>query len=165
MNRMNLPTPFDPFDEIDALVLAGVRSLYATADPMPADLLRRIEFALEPDYHDVEVLRPDRSAALVAVRGDDASRSITFDSDQLTIMVTITDQPDSTLLIDGWLAPPGDHHVELRTQAGRSITTADEHGRFVLTGIARGLAQFAVTRAGAAGTGQSPSFVTPSILL
>src|SRR6266568_4600257 len=103
MNRMNLPTPFDPFDEIDALVLAGVRSLYATADPMPADLLRRIEFALEPDYHDVEVLRPDRSAALVAVRGDDASRSITFDSDQLTIMVTITDQPDSTLLIDGWL--------------------------------------------------------------
>jgi hypothetical protein len=160
------PQPAGPLDAADAAVLDGVRALYAAADPVPADLLVRIGFALDLENLDAEVFRLDESAELVGARGgDEDSRSITFHSDQLTILVSITSQPDATFVIDGWLTPPGGHRVEVRTPRGPTSTVADEQGRFVLIDVPGGLAQFVVEPTGPDGADRPRSIVTPAIVL
>ncbi len=43
---------------------------------------------------------------MLAARGAEQSRTITFDSDSLTIMIRIDSNNDGTARVDGWLAPP-----------------------------------------------------------
>ena len=133
-----------PLDQQDREILRRVRAMYEAVDPQPADLLTRIRFAIDLEDLDAELLQVDRTAVPVAVRGERETRTVTFDSGQLTVMVRITDEPDGTLTIDGWLAPAGPHQVELRTPGARTGAVADEQGRFVFTGVHAGLAQFAV---------------------
>src|SRR6266545_5367987 len=75
-----------------------------------------------------------------AARGHEESRTITFDSESLTIMVSITPTGYDVVRLDGWLAPPGGHEVELRTARGPLTTIADEQGRFALDDVPHGLA-------------------------
>src|SRR5262245_11578771 len=78
-------------DDGDAAVLGDLRSLYGAIDPVPADLVDRVRFALALDDLDVEVvrLREETGLDLAGVRGDEESRTITFDSDSLTVMISI----------------------------------------------------------------------------
>ena len=55
---------------------------------------------------------------LVAARGAEQSRTITFDSDSLTIMIRIDSNKDGTVRIDGWLAPPQRREIEMQTATG-----------------------------------------------
>ncbi|MEN3360684.1 MAG: hypothetical protein V7637_4666 [Mycobacteriales bacterium] len=153
----------EPFDEVDGAILDDIQSIYSALDPMPADLLTRIRFALDLENIDVELLRIEDTAT-IGVRGESRGQTVTFDSEDLTLMVSVTRQPDSTLTLDCWLAPAGQHQVELRTLGDRRSTTADEQGRFVLAGVPPGLAQFVVGPLPTGG-GRSRSFVTPSIIL
>ena len=146
--------PDAPLDEVDTAILADVRTLYDRADPPPSDLVARVTFAIDLEQVDLELV--DLEVARLA--GDElvgsgaraeqveAARTVTFDAASLTIMVTITETGDGLVRVDGWLAPPGTHRVELRfagTAASRSAVT-DSTGRFVLDRVARGLAQFMV---------------------
>lgn len=147
-------------------LLDEIRQMYTAIDPVPATLVDRLQFALDLETYDVEVLRVHEEAGLPAgVRGGEESRTITFDSDGLTIMISVGVQSAGTVRVDGWLAPPGDHLVELRTSQGPITVRADEHGRFVLTAVPRGLAQLAVRR-GLDGSREAGILaVTPSIVL
>jgi hypothetical protein len=86
-------------------------------------------------------------------RGGGASRTVTFDSESLTIMLSITPGSPDRIRLDGWLAPAGRHAVELRTSGGPRATTADHEGRFVLDDVSHGLAQLVVRLDGRAGWG------------
>ncbi|HVQ97042.1 MAG TPA: hypothetical protein VMU51_38865 [Mycobacteriales bacterium] len=155
------PQPSDPIDETDLAILDGVRTLYSAVDPVPADLLTCIGFALSLENMDADSFRPDRAEDLVATRGaDDGSRTITFHNDHLTVLVSVARQPDSTFTIDGWLTPPGTHSVQVRTTDGPTRTVADEQGRFVFTDIPAGVVQFVVRPVGAGGP-----IVTPAVVL
>jgi hypothetical protein len=170
---MNLPdksTPDPataPLDDVDAAILDWLRELCVAADPMPDDLVERIQFALTLEDLNVEVFRlcaqPDALAG--AARGDEESRTITFDSETLTIMVSLSPVTAATLRLDGWLAPPAGHVVELRTAGGQLTTTADEHGRFVLAEVPHGLAQLVVHPVEGRTSGEPRAVVTPSIVL
>jgi hypothetical protein len=151
-------------DEIDVRILAGVRDLYETADPMPGDLVERVRFALALEDLDVDVFRPFPEPA-TAVRGHEESRTVTFDSESLTIMVSITATGDRAVRLDGWLAPPGNHRVELRTERGPLLTTADEQGRFALDDVPHGLAQLVVHPTDGQPSSLGRSVVTPSIVV
>jgi hypothetical protein len=128
-------------------------------DPMPADLLDRIRFAIELETADFEVMRLTQLGA-PAARGDEQSRLITFDSESVTIMVSIKQNADRSIRVDGWLTPAGRHPVELRTTTDPLTTMSDEDGRFVLDAVPPGLVQLIVRP-----TGTTRTVTTPSISL
>ncbi|MGH3488639.1 MAG: hypothetical protein ACRDP8_12110 [Actinopolymorphaceae bacterium] len=155
------PDSAEPLDELDADILRTMRRVVGAVDPVPAGLVDRIQFALALDDIDAEMMRLHEESALAGVRGDEATRTVTFDSESLTIMVSIRPSAGDTVRLDGWVAPAAQHRVELRIVGGRRLVTADEQGRFVLDEVPRGLMQMAIRRA----SGSPESVVTPSIVL
>lgn len=151
-------SPDEPLDELDTAILAGVRDFWSAADPMPVGLADRVKFAIELDNVELEVMRMSELAEPAAARGDERTRLITFDSDTLTIMVSIRPNPDGTIRVDGWLTPAGRHPIELRaSSSGCTATVSDEDGRFVLDTIQPGLAQLVVRPDGSTRTVTTPS--------
>jgi hypothetical protein len=153
-----------PIDADDVRVLGRVASLYDTLDPVPPNLVERIQFGITLDALHAEIAELQRSGDLVGVRTDELTeaQTITFTSSSLTTMVTITPTSADSVRIDGWITPGAGVIVELRTPQGTRTTTADEDGRFVLEELPHGYAQFVIRPP--AGGGQPP-VVTPSIEL
>jgi hypothetical protein len=101
---------------------------------------------------------------VLAARGVEQSRTITFDSASLTIMIRIDSDGDGTARIDGWLAPPHPRTIELRTTAETLTAIADDGGRFVFTRVPRGSAQLMV-RAEPEAADSAQAVVTPALVL
>src|SRR5262245_57803840 len=154
-----------PLDERDLALLADLRTLYDTVDPVPDGLVEQVQFVLALASLDAELLRlRETEPPLAAVRGEEQTRTITFDTESLTIMISISaTEPDDRVRIDGWLAPAAAHQIELRTAAGSLTTIADEQGRFVIDLIPHGMAQLVVRPGQGARTG--PVVATPSIVV
>jgi hypothetical protein len=156
-----LPSADEPLDDADFGLLDDVRDLFEAADPMPADLPERIRFFLALRDLEVEVARLGEEERLaVTARGTEQSRTITFDSDSLTIMIRIDTDRDETVRVDGWLAPPQPREIELKTTVHSLTTTSDEQGRFAFTRVPRGTAQLIVRS-----PGPGRSVVTPALVL
>jgi hypothetical protein len=159
-----------PFDAQDEAILGDVRDLYNAVDPVPSELVPRIRFAISLEDLDVEMMQlagevPSPAAATRGSSLDHEIRRITFDCAALTIMISVAVVDDDTVHIDGWLAPPGPHRVELRTVRGSLATTADNQGRFAVNGVARGLAQLVVRTAAGPDAAGGGSVITPSIVV
>jgi len=156
-----------PLDSIDLEILAQIRDAFAAADPMPPDLPERIRFSLALRDLEVEVARlaaTDREPAL-ASRGEEQSRTVTFDSDSLTIMIRIDSNGDGTVRVDGWLAPPQRREIEMKTESSPLSAMTDEQGRFAFAIVPRGTAQLIVRPAEDGPSGASRSVVTPALVL
>jgi hypothetical protein len=83
------PTADQPLDEADSVILNDICEMFQAADPMPADLPERIRFSLSLRHLEFEVARlcAEEDQPVLAVRGVEQSRTITFESDSLTIMI------------------------------------------------------------------------------
>lgn len=167
MTRHDPTDPVAPVDQSDLALLEELRQMYETVDPVPEHLVERILFAValeELDAGAIEVLRPDPGAhQLVGARASEDTRTITFDGERVTVMVSIIDGDHDTVRLDGWLAPPAEHPVELRTERGSLRTRCDRDGRFALHDVPHGLAQLVVHPvADGVATG---AVVTPSVVL
>jgi len=172
------PGDHELFDDVDASILADLYAYHSLTDPPPADLTERVRFAIaleDLDLNGVDVVVSRLQDDLMVgsgARGAERTRTVTFDSDSLTIMVTIAEAATGGVRIDGWLAPPGPLRVELRiTREGTDsrgqsyATTADDTGRFVFDGIVPGLAQLLVHPTPQSGVDLASRVVTPSLLL
>jgi hypothetical protein len=154
-----------PLDDDDQAILDRVAAIHGLLDPPPADLDDRVRFAVALDSVDVEVARLSAQTLVGSgARGSERTRTITFDADSRTVMITIVDRPDGQVRLDGWLAPAAALRVELRfpEPAPARVLTTDESGRFVFDGVPHGLAQVLVHPP--EGTG-APCVVTPSLAL
>ena len=153
----------EPLDGADLALLVALRALYDEHDPVPDDLVGRIEFELTLDALQTEaaVLTQLDLVGSGSRSGPEQARTITFTSDSLTTMITVTPQQPGTVRVDGWAAPGAGARVELVLTDGRRETTADEDGRFVFDALPTGLAKFALHLPGAAGV----TVVSPSIEL
>jgi len=152
-----------PLDDLDFGLLDRVREIYQAVDPMPEDLPERICFLLALRDLEVQVARLGAGQdLLVSARGTEQSRTITFESDSLTIMIRIDVNRDGTVRVDGWLAPAQCVGVELKTSASADALSAssDEQGRFAFARVPRGTAQLV-----ARPEGQGRSVVTPALVL
>ena len=158
----------------DPGLLARVRDLFAAADPVPPDLTERIRFALALRQLNAEVARIVRAdEAALSARGTEESRTITFDSDSLTIMIRIDSGPGECIRVDGWLAPPQCRRVEMQMGDVSIAVMADGAGRFVFHDVPRGTARVIVHApengpAGSAGAAQAEaakSVITPALVL
>ncbi|HZC70511.1 MAG TPA: hypothetical protein VE442_07450 [Jatrophihabitans sp.] len=132
-----------PIDDTDIAALARIAALYTKLDPVPSKLLDRIAFGITLDALNAELAELERSSGLVGVRADETSAdTVTFTSQSLTAMVTITSTSAETARLDGWITPGGVRDVEVRTAGGSMHTAADDDGRFVVEDVTRGLVQF-----------------------
>lgn len=151
----------EPLDADDLALLAAVRTAYEQRDPVPAGLLGRIEFELTLDALQTEAATLTRLDLAGSGARSEPVRSITFTSDSLTTMVTVTPQQPGTVRVDGWAAPGAGVRVELLLASGPRETTADEDGRFVFDQVPTGLAKFALHLPGPEGV----TVVSPSVEL
>jgi hypothetical protein len=155
----------DPLDAGDQVVLDSIAAVYAVVDPPPVGFDERVMFGLELDRLDAEVARISAELTVGSgARASERTRTITFDADSRTVMITAVELPDDLVRLDGWLAPPAELRVELRrADPGSALTVlSDDGGRFVFDGVPHGLAQLLVhPPAGSA----APQVVTPSFVL
>ncbi|MEO8830641.1 carboxypeptidase regulatory-like domain-containing protein [Lapillicoccus sp.] len=152
-------------DDVDGRALATLRRIYEVGDPVPPSLLDRVKFAITLDDLEAEVAMLQRESLpeLAGARSDDLlrARTVTFTSDTLTTMVTITPLENDGVRLDGWAAPGAFLNVELRIGEQTRHVTADEDGRFVFEHVDHGLAQL-VLRQNEAREGDHP-VITPAI--
>jgi hypothetical protein len=161
-----LPSADESLDDIDLGLLDSIRELFQAADPMPSDLPERICFFLALRDLEIEVARlAGEDQLTVAARGTEQSRTITFDSDSLTIMIRIDANRDGTVRVDGWLAPPQRREIEMKTAADSLSVASDEQGRFSFAQVPQGTAQLVVRPAEPGPTGAGRSVVTPALIL
>lgn len=131
-------------DALDSTILRWVEDVYRVDDPVPPGLLERVDFAMDLLHADDEValLQDDRFEA-VGVRSAKHSRTVTFDSESLSIVIQASPS-DGTTRVDGWLAPPAVHRVRVRVGETELHTESDDLGGFVLTEVPHGLVQLFV---------------------
>lgn len=137
----------EPLGPEDVGLLTQVRLLWTQHDPVPAGLAERIEFTLTLDALETEVAtltQLDLTASGSRAGDTEAVRTVTFSSETLDTMVTLTDAPDGTVRVDGWIAPGAAMRVEVLLEGSRLEVDADEDGRFVLESVPKGLAKFAL---------------------
>lgn len=133
-------------DGTDYAILSSMRAFYDETDPVPDGLVERIQFELTLDRLNAEVAtltQLDLSASGARSSSTEAVRTITFTSESLTTMVTLTATPDG-IRIDGWTAPGSGLRVEVLLTDGPRETWTDDDGRFVFEGLPSGLAKFAL---------------------
>jgi hypothetical protein len=152
------PGANEPLDELDFRLLTGLRELWEDADPMPATLVDQIRFAIQLEDVDLEVMRIREQEELAFARSAaEQGRLITFDSESLTIMVNVSHEPAGTIRLDGWLTPPAEHPIEVRTANGPLTTTSDAEGRFAVSGVPHGMVQVLVRTLGRSRTVSTPA--------
>ncbi len=153
-----------PIDDRDRHALATLRRIYEVGDPLPPNLLDRVKFAITLDDLEAEVARLQRESVSepAGARGDDGlkAQTVTFTSETLTTMVTITPLV-AGVRIDGWATPGALLEVELRIGDATLRTVADQDGRFVFERVSHGFAQL-VLRQNGSGAGDHP-VITPVI--
>lgn len=160
------PSADQPLDDTDLALLDGIRDMFRLADPMPADLPERIRFRLALRDLEIEVARlADEQESLAGIRGAEQSRTITFDSDSLTIMIRIDANRDGTVRVDGWLAPPQGREIDMKTTAESLSISSDAQGRFAFARVPRGMAQLVVRPVEQGPDGAGRSVVTPALIL
>src|SRR5258708_2021090 len=80
----------------DEGVLAMIRSVFEAADPVPAGLVERIRFSVTLADLEGELARLIAAETEMARGAPEESRTITFDSSSLTIMIRIDSNADGT---------------------------------------------------------------------
>lgn len=129
-------------------LLEEVRQLWVEADPVPPALADRIRFAVRLASLDAELASMTVQLEVASIRGDETARVLTFERDGLIVLVNVTRGDGDTVRVDGWLAPPACHEVELLTTAGQRTARCDCDGRFVIEDAQAGMARLAVRPAG-----------------
>jgi hypothetical protein len=161
------PSADGPLDNVDVETLDGIREIFQAADPMPADLPERIRFSLALRGLEIEValLAAQEDRPALSARGAEQSRTVTFDSTSLTIMIRIDANADGTARVDGWLAPAERCDIEMKTTVDSLRVTSDEQGRFAFVSVPRGTAQLIVRPARHEQGEADRAVVTPALIL
>ncbi len=132
-------------DRADLRILADLQAIYDAVDPMPEMLPDLVLFGLEAQDLEAEFARLVESELAVAgaagTRSVEHARRVTFASDNLTVMVVVNPQRDGKVRLDGWAAPGGRLHAELRVGESTMTAECDESGRFVFDAVPAGPAQ------------------------
>ena len=134
-----------PLDPDDTALLTEIKACYEAADPVPVGLVERLQFEITLDalHADLATLTQLDLSTAGARSTTEEVRTITFTSESLTTMVTVTPEGDG-VRIDGWAVPGAGITVELLRTGGPLVTQADQDGRFVFEAVPSGLARFAL---------------------
>lgn len=151
-------------DETDEQILRELRSLWDGADPPPAGLTERVQFAMTVAALEAEVARIVREGAgagATAVRSDyERVSTVTFASESVSAMIDIEEGgTEGVRALHGWVSEDA-VEVELRERHRSRRTTVDATGRFSFERVEPGLVHFVFRRT--AGP-DDPPVITPAI--
>jgi hypothetical protein len=104
-------------------------------------------------------------AGAAGTRSVEHAKRVTFSSDNLTVMISVQAQPDHALRLDGWAAPGGRLHAELRTDGKTLTAECDETGRFVFESVPAGSIQLVLHPTAGSDPTISIPVVTPALRL
>ncbi len=159
----------EPMDRADLRILADLQAIYDTVDPMPPMLPELVMFGLEVQDFEAEFARLVESELAVAggagTRSVEHARRVTFASDNLTVMVVVNPQRDGRVRLDGWAAPGGRLHAELRVGESTMTAECDESGRFVFDAVPAGPAQLVLHPTSDSDPSLTLPVVTPAVHL
>lgn len=133
-------------DAADLSLLEELRETVDRVDPCPAGLGERVKFALTVQSLHAQVAELTRGEdALTRGVDDEPDRTatMTFSTDSVSIMVTVTEEDPDLTRIDGWLTCER-AEVELVRPGGTEQRVSVSDGRFVLTGVPAGAARLVV---------------------
>lgn len=151
-----------PLDADDERALDLIRAHLQQTDPVPGDLAERVKFAMTVANLEADVAQLMNEGALagsVRTTEYDRATTVTFESDGLSIMVTLEDGGRGTTTVRGWVTAPG-ADVELRERSRSTETRADDDGRFVFEGVERGTVHLVIRHHDEPGT---RPVITPGI--
>lgn len=138
------PTFREPFDELDRDILTALRATLDAADPPPPDLDDRVQFALTVQALRAEIAELEHlPSEMAGVRSIDYTRvhTVTFTSESMSVVVTITHLDNEASRIDGWVDGAA-VEAELRERHRTETVAVDDEGRFAFPRVERGLVQF-----------------------
>ncbi|QYJ05661.1 hypothetical protein KUV85_08270 [Nocardioides panacisoli] len=138
--------------EPDEVLLNELQAMWQRRDPMPVDLPDRIVAAIAAEDLEFELLSLS-AITETAVRGDEA-QVLECATDELTLLVRISDEPDGSRRVDGW--SEGVRQVELLTPVGRRVADVGDGGRFEFDDVPRGPVRLRLR-------GERKAFQTPEI--
>lgn len=143
-----LHSPDEPLDEVDLRILANLARIAGIVDPVPEGLAERSLFAVTLAGLEAEVMELEYvTAPATSVRGENQpveARTVTFTSEALTVMITLSATDDGRVRVDGYAAPAGVLRVELLRPGSVVETESDEDGRFVFDAVDPGPGSFVV---------------------
>jgi hypothetical protein len=146
----------------DGSLEARLRTMWESVDPAPADLAERALFLLELADLEVELLRM-QEVEPAGARGEETARTVTFESEHVAVMVTLSGPPGGERRLDGWITPPAALDVEARTLGGSARTAADANGRFAFPALRSALVQLVLHPTAGAAVALSRPVVTPAL--
>ena len=138
---MTRDTALEPMDATDHEILAALRTLWSRTDPCPAELVDRVGFALTVREMHAEVARlieQPTTLTRAAVTDPTEARTVSFSTEELSIMVTLSDVGRDRARIDGWLTWAGAEVEVTAVDGSTHHAVADDSGRFVLEDLPRG---------------------------
>ena len=129
-------------DEADVRLLAALRAVAGTADPVPRAVVQAAKESLTWRSIDADLaeLAYDSlldDALLVGTRSEAAPRSLTFETADVVVEVEVVDAGERRRLM-GQLVPPRPAEIQVRHSGGLIRVGADEVGRFTAAGVAAG---------------------------
>jgi hypothetical protein len=138
-------------------------AMWEQRDPVPTDLAERVLIAIAMDDLDAEyeILHlVERSTELAGTRGPEAPVTVTFASDDITVMMHVSATAADRRRVDGWVAGPAVDSLTVVDATGARIPVEVEGGRFAVddlpSGPTRLILEFAERRR---------TFITPEVQL
>lgn len=141
----------------DGGLLAELRVMWQDRDPMPAGLVAAVLTsiaALDLDEEYELLVLVEATQRLAGVRGAAEARTFTFSSEQVTVMLRVSDLADGRRRLDGWISPPAVLDIQVSCAGSQWHTTSTGNGRFELADIPAGTAT--VRLRSPAAQGQAP---------
>jgi hypothetical protein len=154
-----------PMNTEERSLLAQLRRMWETVDPPPPDLAARslLRLAMEDlESLEVELMSLQQELSPAGARGPETASTITFASESLTVMITVSPSGVEHHRLDGWIAPSAALRLELRTATGVRDGLADIDGRFAFTEVPAGLIQLVIHPTDGASVRLSRPVVTPA---
>lgn len=148
-DKPHVPGQGAPIDDYDIAVLDRLKTVHDRVDPPPPLLDDLVRFAVDLTEVDAHVARLRREAPdEVSARSSTRTSTITFETDDVSILVTVTPVPGhpDRRRLDGWIAPARAATVELHYPDPEwgSVVAVEAEGGFAFADLPRGLVKITV---------------------
>ena len=119
----------------DEELWTDLAAMWEERDPVPADLTERVLVTIAMDDLDAkyEILHlVERSTELAGTRGPEAPVTVTFASDDITVMMHVSVTAADRRRVDGWVAGPAVDSLTVVDSTGARTSVEVEDGRFAI---------------------------------